>query len=110
LPKKKTSEQKSHDETVRDLAEELTRDNWVVKANVEGGEKPSRLGAFTPDIDATKGGLRRICEVVTEKDFKDDKQAYIEFRNYCDEFDFHFFVVDKEGNRREVDPKTFEKK
>jgi hypothetical protein len=110
LPKKKTNEQNNHDETVRDLAEELTRDNWVVKANVEGGEKPSRIGAFTPDIDAAKGGLRRICEVATEEDFKRDKQAYIEFRNYCDEFDFHFFVVDKEGNRREVDPKALGKK
>ena len=110
MSKKKTNKQNSHDETVRDLAEELTRDNWVVKANVEGVEKPSRIGAFTPDIDATKGGLRRICEVVTEEDFKGDKQAYIEFRNYCNEFDFHFFVVDKEGNRREVDPKALGKK
>jgi hypothetical protein len=110
MPKKKTAKQNSHDESVRAIANELKQDEWAVKANVEGVEKPSKIGAFTPDIDATKGGLRRICQVVSEKDFKGDKQAYIEFRNYCDEYDFHFYVVDKDGKRREVDPKTIGKK
>ena len=109
MPGKKTNEQKSHDETVKAIAEELKRDNWDIKANVEGTEKTFKIGKFTPDIVATKGGLRRICEVVTEREFKGDKQAYIEFRNYCDEYDFHFYVVDRDGKRREVDPKTIAK-
>ena len=104
MPKKKATEQKSHDESVREIADELKQDKWDVK------EKPSKIGGFTPDIEATKGGLRRICQVVTEKDFNGDKQAYIEFRNYCDEYDFHFYVIDKDGKRREVDPKTLGKK
>jgi len=108
---KKADEQKSHDECVRNLADELKRNKWDVKANVEDGEKPVKIGPFTPDIEATKKGcLRRICEVVTEKDFKGDKQRYIEFKNYCDEYDFHFYVVDKDGKRREIDPETFGKK
>jgi hypothetical protein len=106
MPRTKASKQKGHDETVLAIAEELKRDNWDIKANVEGTENPFRIGKFTPDIVATKGGLRRICQVVTEKDFKGDKQAYMEFRNYCDEYDFHFYVVDKEGKRREVDLRT----
>jgi len=110
MPKKKATKQNSHDESVRAIANELQQEKWDVKANVEGAEKPSKIGAFTPDIDATKGGLRRICQVVSEKDFKGDKQAYIEFKNYCDEYDFHFYVVDKDGKRREVDPKTLGKK
>ena len=110
MVKKKGDTQKSHDESVRAIADELKRDKWDVKANVEGSEKPSKIGAFTPDIEATKGGLRRICEVVTEKDFQGDKQRYIEFKNYCDEYDFHFYVVDKDGKRRQVDPKTLGKK
>jgi hypothetical protein len=107
---KKMKVQKSHDELVREIADELKRDQWDVKANVEDEEKPAKIGEFTPDIEARKGGLRRICEVLTEKDFGGDKQRYIEFKNYCDEYDFHFYVVDKDGKRREIDPKTFGKK
>ena len=54
--------------------------------------------------------MRRICQIVTEKDFKGDKQRYIDFRNYCDEYDFHFYMVDKGGKRREVDPEKLGKK
>lgn len=111
MVKKKENNQKSHDECVRELAQELKADKWNVKANVEGAEKPAKVGGFIPDIDATKKGcLRRICEVVTEKDFQGDKERYREFRNYCDEYDFHFYVVDKDGKRRQVDPKTLGKK
>jgi hypothetical protein len=109
--KKNTGERQSHDECVRAIADELKQNQWDVKANVKGAEKPSQIGTFTPDIEATKKGcLRRICEVVTERDFKGDKQAYIEFKNYCDEYDFHFYVVDKDGKRREIDPTTLRKK
>lgn len=102
--------QTSHDECVREIAKELQTDKWTVKANVEGAEKPAKLGKFTPDIEATKEGcIGRICEVLTEKDFKGNKQAYIEFRNYCDEYDFHFYIIDKDGKRRQIDPKTLGK-
>ena len=111
MVKKKPNDRNSHDECVRAIADELKRDKWDVKANVEGAEKPAKIGAFTPDIEATKkGNLRRICEVVTEKDFGGNKEQYREFRNYCDEYDFHLYVVDKDGKRRQVDPKTLGKK
>jgi hypothetical protein len=110
MGKKKVEEQKSHDECVRELASELKQDKWDVKANVEGEEKPPKIGGFTPDIEAKKGCLRRICEVLTEEDFGGDKQRYIEFKNYCDEYDFRFYVVDKDGKRRKIDPATFRKK
>ena len=38
--KEKATVQKSHDECVRELAEELKANEWDVKANVEGAEKP----------------------------------------------------------------------
>jgi hypothetical protein len=110
MREKKAEQQESHDECVRAIAGELRLKNWEVKANVEGEEKPSKIGAFTPDIEAKKGCLRRICEVVTEEMFEGDKQRYIEFKNYCDEYDFHFFVVDKDGKRRQIDLGTFGKK
>ena len=110
MANKKADKQKSHDDLVSELAKEWTADKWAVKANVEGAEKPAKIGAFTPDIDAKKGDLRRICQILTEKDFKGDKEKYIEFNNYCDEYDFHFYVVDKDGKRRQINPKTLGKK
>ena len=111
MDKKKTEGQKkNHDEYVRALADELKKDKWYVKANVKGEEKPDKIGSFTPDIEARKGCLGRICEVLTEKDFKGDKQRYIEFKNYCDEYDFSLYVIDENGNRRKIDPATFGKK
>jgi hypothetical protein len=107
---KKANNKKTHDECVRKIADELKRGKWDVKANVEGEEKPAKIGEFTPDIEARKGCLRRICEVLTEKDFSEDKQRYIEFKNYCDEYDFGFYVMDKDGKRRKIDPATFGKK
>lgn len=111
MVKKKANEQRSRDECVRAIADELKLDKWNVKSSLEDAEKPTKIGAFTPDIDATKKGcLRRICQVVTEKDFKGDKERYREFKNYCDEYDFHFYVVDKDGKRREINPATLGKK
>ena len=110
MVKKRADERKGHDECVRELADELKRDKWDVKANVQGEEKPAKIRELTPDIDARKGCLRRICEVLTEKDFEGDKQRYIELKNYCDEYDFRFYVVDKDGKRRKIDPTTFGKK
>jgi hypothetical protein len=110
MEKKKADEQKGHDECVREIADELKRDKWDVKANVEGEEKPAKIGEFTPDIEARKGCLKRICEVLTEKDFGGAKQRYIEFKNYCNEYDFHLYVIDKDGKRRKINPDTFGKK
>ena len=110
MSKKKAEDQKSHDQCVRELASELKREKWDVRVNVEGEEKPVKIGAFTPDIEAQKGCLRRICEVLTEKDFEGNKQRYIELKNYCDEYDFRFYLVDKDGKRRKIDPATFGKK
>ena len=110
MVKTKAEERKNHDECVREIADELKKDKWDVTVDVEGEEeKTSKIGGFRSYIEAQKGCLRRICEVLTEKDFE-DKQHYIEFRNYCDEYDFGFYVVDKDGKRRKSDPKTFGKK
>ena len=108
--KKKTDDQKNHDQSIRTLANELKKDKWEVKTNVEGAEKPPKIGAFTPDILAIKGGLKRVCEILTEKDFDGDNKRYIEFKAYCDEYDFHFYVLDKNGKRQKIDPYTFVKK
>ncbi len=110
MSKKKQPESTEHDSCVRQIAEEMKNDMWEVKANLPGFEKPDEIGNFKPDLVANKKGcLKRICEVVTEDMFKDHPERYIEVKNYCDEYDFHFYVIDKEGKRKEIDPETFKK-
>ena len=110
--KKNKAQDNNHDACVLAVAEELKRDNWLVKANVEGYEKPSEIaGGYLPDVRAEKKGcITRICEVATPEMFEGNIQRYSEFKNYCNEYDFHMYIVDKDGNRRQIDPLTFGKK
>jgi hypothetical protein len=110
MVKKTEIEENSHNECVRQIAEKLRKDKWKVKTTLGSRNKPDKIGKFTPDIEAQKGCLRRFCEVLTEKDFEGDKQRYIEFKNYCDEYDFHFYIVDKDGTHKEIDPHNFGKR
>lgn len=100
---KKTETAENHNACVRIIAEDLKKDNWLVHANVEGYEKPSAVGGIVPDVVAHKGCLKRLCHVVTEKDFEGDKVALRDFKNYCREYDFHLYVVDKNGKPKPVE-------
>ena len=104
--------QENHDACVRAVAEELKRANWLVKADVEGYEKPTMIAKkYVPDVQAEKKGcVTRICEIATPEMFEGNLQRYSEFKNYCNEYDFHMYVVDKDGKRRQIDPQTFGKK
>jgi hypothetical protein len=108
----KNKNQENHDACVRAVAEELKRDNWTVKADLKGFEKPQMIGeGYLPDVQAEKKGcLTRICEVTTPEMFEGNKEKYIEFKNYCDEYDFHMYVIDKDGTRRQIDPQSLAKK
>lgn len=112
MTEKKSENQDNHDACVMAVAEELKRDNWTVKADLQGYEKPSMIGkGYLPDVQAEKKGcLTRICEVATPDMFEGNKEKYVEFKNYCDEYDFHMYVVDKDGTRKQIDPQSFGKK
>jgi hypothetical protein len=112
MSEKKNKTEVDHDACVRVVAEELKRANWNVKANLEGYEKPSILAeGYLPDVQAEKKGcVTRICEVATPEMFEGNMQRYMEFKNYCNEYDFHMYVIDKDGKRIRIDPETFGKK
>jgi hypothetical protein len=112
MSEKKTKPEDTHDACVKAVADELIRDNWTVKADLEGYPKPSEIGeGYRPDVQAEKKGcLTRICEVVTPEMFEGNREKYLEVKNYCDEYDFHMYVVDKDGKRKQVDPASFGKK
>jgi hypothetical protein len=107
MVKKKTEE--PHDACVLEIAEELKKDNWEVKANLEGWSAPSKVGPFVPDVEAKKKGcLTRICEVATPEMVNGDKKRYAEIKNYCDEYDFRFYMI-KDDKRVQVDLQTLTK-
>jgi hypothetical protein len=110
--KNEESKDNSHDACVRVVANELKKANWTVKADISGYEKPGELEkGYVPDVQAEKKGcVTRICEIATPEMFDGDIQKYIEFKNYCNEYDFHMYVVDKDGKRTRIDPQTFAKK
>jgi hypothetical protein len=112
MTEKKRKKPDAHDACVRAVADELKRDNWTVKADLEGYEKPPQLSKdYRPDIQAEKPGcLTRICEIATPEMFEGDKEKYREVKNYCDEYDFRMYIVDKDGKRRQINPQTFGKK
>ncbi len=105
------ADKKKLDTCVREIAEEMRKGKWEVRTGLPGFEKPAKIGEFAPTLEAQKPGcMKRICEVATEEMFKGDRQRYIEVKNYCEEYDFHMYVVDKGGKRREIDPRTFGEK
>ena len=110
VDKKKSIDPTSHDECVRDLAEDLKKDNWLVKANTEGWEKPPMIGGVVPDITAHKGCVRRICQIVSEEDFEGNRTQYRDFKNFCKEYDFQLYTVGKNGKLNPIDPQLLEKK
>ena len=100
----------AHDNCVRVIADELRRDKWAVKANVEGYEKPSEVHGHRPDIEAKKDCLTRICEVATDETLEADKEELADLRSYCENYDFHLYLLGKDGKRRKIGQESFEKK
>ncbi len=111
MTEKKSKSEETHDACVKAVAEDLKRDNWLVKADVAGYEKPSEVAkGYRPDVQAEKKGcVTRICEIATPEMFEGNMQRYMEFKNYCSEYDFHMYVIDKDGKRKQIDPQTFGK-
>jgi hypothetical protein len=102
LSKKK--DEQSRDSCVLEIAQALKKDNWEVDANLEGWNKPSQIGSQTPDVVAKKPGcLTRICQVATEEMFKENPRDYEDLKNYCANYDFHFYMI-KDGKRTQVNP------
>jgi hypothetical protein len=42
--------------------------------------------------------------------FEGYKQRYLEVKHYCENYDLHMYIIETDGNRREIDPTTLKKK
>jgi hypothetical protein len=56
-----------------------------------------------------EGCLTRICEVATPEMFEGDKNRYWELKSYCEEYDYHFYTLDKAGKPQQIDPRSLAK-
>jgi len=77
MMKRPTKEQSAHNRKVREIARDLKKQGYSVKAYVGRYKRPSPIGKDKrmPDIEATsKSGRRIIIEVETPKSWKTDKE------------------------------------
>lgn len=92
--------QSDHDTCVRNKATRWKNDGWSVKADLENWDKPSEIGGYVPDIEASKTHITRICEVETEDTFEPDRKQWETFKKYCEThsgFSFWLFIAKKGG-------------
>ncbi len=77
--------QSKHDQMVKQIASRLKRENWKVNADIPGQAKPRPIGKDqrVPDIEASKGGRRKIIEVETHDSLKKDKAQQSTFRRHA---------------------------
>lgn len=77
--------QSIHDSRVRQISRKLTKENWRVKADISGYDKPSPIGKDKkrPDIEATKKGHRRLIEVETPESLEKDREQQSTFRRHA---------------------------
>lgn len=83
--KRSTREQSLHDRKIASTARRLEKKGYKVKADIQGYEKPSKIGKkkLMPDIEASKRGIRRIIEVETKGSLKKDKAQQSTFRRHA---------------------------
>ena len=69
-------ERETHDRKVRQIARELKKAGYNVKADIRGYAHPSTIGKYKrrPDIEATRSGHRKIVEVETPRSLTSDKE------------------------------------
>ncbi len=82
MVKQSPRRQSKHDAKVRQLAQELEKQDWDVRAAIPGYEQPDPVGKdkYIPDIQAVKKGAERLIEVETEKTIESDKKQQAAFR------------------------------
>ena len=82
---KSKGRQNTHDQRVKQIANRLKGENWKVKIDIPGQAKPRPIGKNqrVPDIEASKGGRRKIIEVETPDSLKKDKAQQSTFRRHA---------------------------
>lgn len=82
MAKRSASKQTRHDTKVNQIAKQLQKQGYNVKADLAGYQPPAPIGKGKkrPDIVAEKAGKRKIIEVETSETVKRDKKQLTTFR------------------------------
>ncbi len=82
MGKRTKSAQSKHNARVREIANALEKNDWTVKADLKGYEKPNPIGKEEkiPDIEAHKAGATRLYEVETPETVERDKDQRATFK------------------------------
>lgn len=91
--------QDAHDSGVVDVAEELDRDGWHVRADVDGHgyDRPPTVNRYTPDVYATREGETMIIEVETEEGHHVTQHNALRRGADQEGAEFSVIVVDDDG-------------
>lgn len=77
MPKRSSKSQSKHDSKVKQVAKDLEKKGFDVKADIEGYKKPKTIGGYRPDVIGEKGKQKKIVEVETTESLgsaRDQKQ------------------------------------
>ncbi len=67
--------QSKHNAQVKQIAQKLQQQGYVVKADVKGFPQPNTIGGYRPDVIANKGNVKKIVEVETPDSAKSARDA-----------------------------------
>ena len=82
MAKRSAAKETKHDTKVSQIAKQLGKQGYDVKADLSGYPRPTPIGKDKkrPDIEAKKGAKRRIIEVETPETIERDKKQLSTFR------------------------------
>lgn len=82
MAKRTSSKQTKHDTKVNQIAKQLQRQGYEVRADLPGYPCPAPIGKGkrVPDIEAKRGARRKIIEVETPETVERDKEQHTVFR------------------------------
>jgi len=99
MAKRSSARQSIHDQRVSQEARKLTKQGWMVKADLPGYERPVPIGKGkrVPDIEAIRRGRRKLLEVETRNTIGRDQKQHETFRRHAGQkpnTSFRIIVVD----------------
>lgn len=82
MAKRTKASQTVHNQAVKTLARQLSKQGWKVCADLPGYCKPKPVGKSRriPDIEATRRGATKLVEVETRGSVRSDKGQHSSFR------------------------------
>ena len=82
MAKRSAAKQTRHNAKVKQIAKQLQKQGYKVKADLSGYPRPTPIGRGkkVPDIEAKKGAKRKIIEVETPETLERDKKQHTTFR------------------------------